>query len=516
MKKRISCLLMCVLTAVGSVPAYALSQESNVTFTVGGMKLAGDMTAVNIDGKNYLPMRAIFEMLGGEVDWNSDSSTAKADIDTMRVIINADDMMATVNGEDTDLDIRRINGSIYLPVRLLGETLGFRVNWDPETRNIDIMRADSDYVLLDTNIGVDEDTRVLTFEEAKALAEKKNSNIKNIQDSIDYMKEARDTLGRTMVAVDAAYGTISAMLIDTVQQADTALAVEMQLQTNIETGVELARNMKNIDIQTSLTKVIEQMIKDGLEIALVSQITAIKGSEIQMQLLEQSIAIGAEGVENTRLKNELGYASDVELKKAELAQEELEKNRDLLEESIKNQKEALNMSLGLPASEKIYIVYDAQVKDYSDFNLEKFIAKQKLTAPSIKVLQGNVDIAEYAMRTNPALINESKKSVRNSLNTAARALDDGKESLEKNIRSTYHNIQQLALKDKQLKLDVEQAVTDYNSAVVSYNAGLATAFTVKQARLGVLNAEKALEDNKLSYIMLTATFDKPYLLGASK
>ena len=59
-------------------------------------------------------------------------------------------------------------------------------------------------------------------------------------------------------------------------------------------------------------------------------------------------------------------------------------------------------------------------------------------------------------------------------------------------------------------------MTDYNSAVVSYNAGLATAFTVKQARLGVLNAEKALEDNKLSYIMLTATFDKPYLLGASK
>ena len=128
------------------------------------------------------------------------------------------------------------------------------------------------------------------------------------------------------------------------------------------------------------------------------------------------------------------------------------------------------------------------------------------------MLQGNVDIAEYAQRTNIALVNESKKGVRNDYNTAARALEDGRDTLEKNIRSTYHNIQQLALKDKQLKLDVEQAVTDYNSAVSSYNAGMATEFQVKQARLGVLNAEKAVEDNKLNYIMLTATFEKPYLI----
>ena len=77
MKKRISCLLLCALTAASGVPAYALTQESNVTFTVGGMKLISDKSAVNIDGKNYLPLRAIFEMLGGEVDWNSDKNEDK-------------------------------------------------------------------------------------------------------------------------------------------------------------------------------------------------------------------------------------------------------------------------------------------------------------------------------------------------------------------------------------------------------------------------------------------------------
>ena len=512
MKKRISCLLLCVLTAASCVPAYALTQESNVTFTVGGMKLISDKSAVNIDGKNYLPLRAIFEMLGGEVDWNSDKNEAKVDLDTTRIIIDANEMKATLNGEETDLDIQRINGSIYLPVRLLGETLGFNVNWDAETRNIDITRGDSDYIILDTKAYIDEDTKILTFEEAKELAEKKNSNLKNINDSIDYIKDTRDNLGQTLVSLDSAYGTISSMLVTTIEQAGSALDVQMQLQQNIESSITVARNMKKLDVTSSLTSVNEQLVKDGIEITLISQINAIKGTEIQLQLLEQSIALGAENLENLRLKNELGYASDVELKKAELKQEEDEKNRNLLEESLKNQKEILNNTLGLDANEKVYVIYDARVKDYDGFNVETFISKQKITAPSIKVLQGNVDIAEYAQRTNTALVNESKKGVRNDYNTAARALEDGRDTLEKNIRSTYHNIQQLALKDKQLKLDVEQAVTDYNSAVSSYNAGMATEFQVKQARLGVLNAEKAVEDNKLNYIMLTETFEKPYLI----
>ncbi len=511
MKKRVFCLLLCMLTAANCMPAYALTQDSNVTFTVGGMKLAEDMSGYNVDGKNYMPLRAFFEMLGGDVDYNEDKKTAKVVLDDMRIIIDTDKMTSELNGEKVDLDLKLFNGRVYLPVRLLGETLGFVVNWDPETRNIDIKKADSEYVLFDTKAYVDENTRVLTFEEAKALAEKRSSNIKNIKDNVDYLKDTRDTLSETLTAVDKTYGTLSQMLIATLQQAGDALAVEMQLQTAIDTSIELARNMKNVDVQSSLLKVNEQMVKDGVELTLVSQICAIKGTEAQMQLLESSIAIGAEGVENTRLKNELGYASDVELKKAILAQEELEKNYDLLTESLATQKEALNYTLGLDAKDKVYVIYDQPVKDYSDFNVDKFISKQLITAPSIKILEGDVTIAEYAKRTNPALINESSKSVRNKMNTAARALSDGKDNLEKTIRASYHQIQQLVLKDKQLRLDVEQAVTDYNSAVVSYNAGLATAFTVKQARLGVLNAEKALEDNRINYILLTESFEKSYL-----
>ena len=514
MKKRISCLLLTVLTAASCVPcvsAYAGEPVRNdVSFTLGGMKTAAQDEIYNIDGKNYLPMRAMFELLGGEVDWNKYKNEAKVTLGDMRLVIK-EDGSATLNGEAVDIDAQRIDGSIYLPVRLMGESLGFVVKWDPEERNIDIKKGDSDYILLDLKADIDEDTRIISFEEAKKLAEKKSSTLKNIEDSVGYMKDSRDSLSQTVTALDKASGSLEMVLL-TIQDAEAALQVQSQLQESISGLVSAARAMKKIDVQQSLTKVNEEMVRDGIEITLLSQTNAIKGTEISIQLLEQSLALNAEGLENTKLKNSLGYASDVEVKKAELAQDELEKNLSLLYESLATQKEALNFTLGLNATDKVYVECDKEISDLSGFDLETFIIKQRAAAPSIKVLEGNVTVAEYATRTTDALVTESRKGVQNDLNTAERALKDGKDTLEKNIRSAYHQIQQLALKDKQLKLDVEQAILDYNSAVVSYNAGMATEFTVKQARLGVLNAEKAVEDNKRSYIMLSETFEKPYLL----
>ncbi|MBO5560666.1 MAG: hypothetical protein J6A07_03315 [Firmicutes bacterium] len=511
MKKRISCLLLTVLTAVSSAPVYAGEPApNNVSFTIGGMRTPAQDEIYNIDGKNYLPMRAMFELLGGEVDWNKYKNEAKVTLDDMRIIIQ-EDGRATINGEAKDLDVQRINGSIYLPVRLMGETLGFKVVWDPEERNIDIRKADSDYILLDLKANVNENTRILTFEEAKKLAENKSSTLKNIEDSVDYMKDSRDTLSQTITTLDRASGSLE-MVLATIQDTEKALTVQTQLQESISGLISAARAMKRIDVQQSLTKVNEQMVRDGIEITLLSQINAIKGTEVAKQLLEQSIAINAEDLANTKLKNSLGYASDVDVKKAELAQEELEKNLELTNESLATQKEALNFTLGLDAKTDVYVESDKEVSDLSNFDLETFVVKQRESAPNIKVLDGNVTIAEYANRTTDALVTESRKGVQNDLNSAERSLKDGKDTLEKNIRSAYHQLQQLALKDKQLKLDVETAIINYNSAVVSYNAGMATEFTVKQARLGVLNAEKAVEDNKRSYIMLSATFEKPYLI----
>ena len=87
--------------------------------------------------------------------------------------------------------------------------------------------------------------------------------------------------------------------------------------------------------------------------------------------------------------------------------------------------------------------------------------------------------------------------------------------MEQNIRTAYNNIKQLEENNKSLLRAVEQAKDDYNSVVASYNAGMSTEYEVNQAKLGILSAEKDVEDNAANYDLLTFTFEKPYLLSSS-
>ena len=46
-----------------------------------------------------------------------------------------------VDGKQIDVDIQNINNSVYVPIRKFSETLGYTVNWDDNTREIDIVTS---------------------------------------------------------------------------------------------------------------------------------------------------------------------------------------------------------------------------------------------------------------------------------------------------------------------------------------------------------------------------------------
>ena len=84
-----------------------------------------------------------------------------------------------------------------------------------------------------------------------------------------------------------------------------------------------------------------------------------------------------------------------------------------------------------------------------------------------------------------------------------------------NIRNAYNSIKQLEEQNKAKKAAVDKAIETYNSVVVSYQAGMATAYQVSQAKMGILNAEIAVEQNALDYDMLVFTFERPYMLSSN-
>lgn len=513
MKKRLVAIFLTSALITQSVPAMA----ANVRFEVDGLVEADAGTVINRNGYNLLGMREVFELLGAEVDWDSYDRcvTAKKDGKTIELYVNTS--KAYVDGEAVKLPTPcvTVEGRVYVPIRFVSDALGYDIEWDQAGSKVSINTGNTEYTMLDVTPDITDNTTVYTYDEALQMAVDKSSSLKDIEDSVDYLDEARDDIGDLLWSLDQQGSQLNSNLFDLSEQTNEVLAAQLAVQDNIESTIEAARNLKNIEIQKQMIDVNEQMVRDGVELALKSYINNIKNTQRQIELLDANVELGKQNIENLELKNKLGYESDYNLESAKTTQMQNESSLEVLKLNLQTQKQALNNLLGLDANQDVYVESDVTFDALEDIDLEQYILRQREIDPSIKTLQSNVTLAEYKERTNAAYDSESEISVRNELNTAKRNLEDGKDTLEQNIRTAYNNIKQLEENNKSLLRAVEQAKDDYNSVVASYNAGMATEYEVNQAKLGILSAEKDVEDNAASYDLLTFTFGKPYLLSSS-
>ncbi len=131
MKKLLSVLLAICLLA-GIIPALAADP---VTVYVMGERLTGAEAKI-IDDRTFLPVRAISEAMGIEVDWVDETKSVilgKAPESTQK----GDGVSIYLEGEllkDSEAVI--IDDFTYVPVRAISEAMGFNVEWVDETRSV--------------------------------------------------------------------------------------------------------------------------------------------------------------------------------------------------------------------------------------------------------------------------------------------------------------------------------------------------------------------------------------------
>ena len=111
-----------------------------INILLDGEKLTIDVAPYIKDGRTLAPLRAVLEGLGMKVDWNDATKTITAtkDSTTIQVSLNSD--TAYVNGEAKTIDVpAQITREIsFVPVRFFAEELGMTVNWDSNTRTVEI------------------------------------------------------------------------------------------------------------------------------------------------------------------------------------------------------------------------------------------------------------------------------------------------------------------------------------------------------------------------------------------
>ncbi|MCD8091281.1 MAG: flavodoxin [Clostridiales bacterium] len=149
----------------------ALQINSSI-ITVNETESEIDAPPVIVEGRTLVPIRAIIEAMGGEVEWNQDTQTAELTYNGDVIELTIDSNTAYFNGTANELDTAPavVSGRTMLPIRFIAESFEFDVDWNSETQTITITKS---YEITDTA----ETAEAAETEEANAEDENTDGNI---------------------------------------------------------------------------------------------------------------------------------------------------------------------------------------------------------------------------------------------------------------------------------------------------------------------------------------------------
>lgn len=116
-----------------TVPAIA---DNGITVFSNGNEVADK--GIIIDGRTMVPVRGVFEYLGYNVEWDSNTKTAiltNNEEETVITLTNGENTF-TVNDKEITPDVPQqiVNSRFLLPLRAIGEASGKAVDWDADTK----------------------------------------------------------------------------------------------------------------------------------------------------------------------------------------------------------------------------------------------------------------------------------------------------------------------------------------------------------------------------------------------
>ena len=116
----------------------------NISININNSFLKTDVPPVILEGRTLVPLRAIFESLGMDVQYVEQTQTIIGVKDDSRIELNVDSIQAMVNGKQVTLDVPAtiIDGRTMVPVRFIAESTGQKVVWDGGNRTVNITAKD--------------------------------------------------------------------------------------------------------------------------------------------------------------------------------------------------------------------------------------------------------------------------------------------------------------------------------------------------------------------------------------
>lgn len=137
MKKFLSLFVISIMLTASVIPVYAANDT--VKIKVDGKELS-DAQAILKDGSTLLPVRSVGTALGSDVLWDAATQTVILEKDNTTVVAPVGEKFMIVNDEVMDITVpaQIIDGRTYVPLRTLGDVLDCDITWISSTKTVEI------------------------------------------------------------------------------------------------------------------------------------------------------------------------------------------------------------------------------------------------------------------------------------------------------------------------------------------------------------------------------------------
>lgn len=334
----------------------------------------------------------------------------------------------------------------------------------------------------------------MTMEQALELAIKHSPDLKDIEDTLDYLKETDEDL----------YDRVGSVKIPTYEYrkwASDGMHALVSSVFQLENGMEQA-------------KLGEKIQKMALEVTIKSYFTNIKNTQDSLALVEKNAEIQQRLYEQGYTKYRLGMLSKHNLDQLQIAAQKAQDNVALLEASLEQTYVKFNSLIGENSDAGFEFVYDVTFEPYTmTQTIDQYINSALKEDLTIQLQELATDKAKFTSNYRSySDTGASYDSDKLTYDQQKRALKTAKEKKETLIRNTYLQLQQLETTYSSAQADLTKAQADYRVAQVNLQAGNVTKTVVEQAEMGVISAQNALNEIVYNYDMLVYTFENPSLL----
>jgi len=338
--------------------------------------------------------------------------------------------------------------------------------------------------------------RKVTYEEAVERAVKYNSGIATINESITLLEKNKESLVTNLDGL--------LPVLNTPMNIDSALS-------SVLTGIN------TIDRTTKKTEYQKTQVKESMELMVKNYFNTIYIAEKTIELAKENLHIQQINYSHSVIKHNLGMISDNAVKTERANLENIMQNLKMAELSLDSSYDSLGNLISM-RNEDFVIDYELEFKPLViESGLEGYIANKAQNDPSVKIAEAELDSAEYTQMVS--LYDTTTYGAiekQNAVNSAERKYVDTVNSVKTNIRTGYNTIMQLEANHETLLNALNEAETTYKTCEINYQIGNITELQLKQAALGVKNAEINILSNISNHDLLVFQFYHPYMFNTQK